>query len=50
MNLISGLNGRALHTALSEQPSLSLNFYSFGITLRKQEGDLAHMKQFHYDA
>ncbi|MBZ0277377.1 MAG: prokaryotic E2 ligase family D protein [Anaerolineae bacterium] len=37
--LATGLNGRALHTALSEQPSLSLNFYSFGITLRKQEGD-----------
>ncbi len=31
--------GRALHTALSEQPSLSLDFYSYIVLLRKHEGD-----------
>lgn len=25
---------------MSEEPSLSLNFYSFGVTLRKREGDM----------
>lgn len=37
--LATDLNGRALHSAMSEEPSLSLNFYSFGVTLRKREGD-----------
>lgn len=32
-------NGQTLSTALTEQPSLILSFYSFGITLRKHEGD-----------
>ncbi len=37
--LTTGLNGRALHSAMSEEPSLSLNFYSFGVTLRRRDGD-----------
>ena len=32
-------HARALQGAMSEEPSLSLHFYSFGITLRKREGD-----------
>lgn len=32
------LSQAALHSAMSEQPSVSLNFYSFGVTLRKCEG------------
>lgn len=32
--------GQALAAALTEQPSLILSFYSFGIMLRKQEGTL----------
>ena len=32
--------GRTLQTALSEQPSLSLDFYSYGVMLRKREGDM----------
>lgn len=38
--LDTDFNGRALHSALSEEPSLSLNFYSFGVTLRKREGEV----------
>ena len=40
MNSTSNLHGRALASAMSEQPSLSLNFYSFGMTLRKRDGDV----------
>ena len=39
MNLTSDWHGRALQTALNEQPSLSLDFYSYGVMLRKCEGD-----------
>lgn len=39
MNFISDWHTHALHSALSEEPCLSLNFYSFGVTLRKREGD-----------
>jgi len=28
-----------LQAALSEQPSLSLDFYSYGVLMRKREGD-----------
>jgi hypothetical protein len=31
--------GRTLQTALNELPSLSLDFYSYGVLLRKREGD-----------
>ena len=37
--LDTSLSGRALHSAMSEEPNLSLNFYSFGVTLRRREGD-----------
>ncbi len=37
--LDTSLNGRALHSMMTEQPSLSLNFYSFGVTMRKYEGE-----------
>lgn len=40
MNGQSDWNGRALTTALTEQPSLILSFYSFGVMLRKTEGEL----------
>ena len=33
-------HGRTLQTALTEQPSLSLDFYSYGVMLRKREGDM----------
>jgi hypothetical protein len=33
------LNGPILQLALSEQPSLSLDFYSYGCVLRKREGE-----------
>lgn len=33
------LNGSNLQFALSEQPSLSLDFYSYGCVLRKREGE-----------
>lgn len=36
----SDWHGRALQTALTEQPSLSLDFYSFGVLLRKRDGDI----------
>lgn len=32
-------HGRTLQGVMSEEPSLSLNFYSFGVTLRKREGE-----------
>lgn len=34
-----GLNGPLLQSTLSEQPSLSLDFYSYGCVLRKREGE-----------
>lgn len=40
MNTIPDWNGRALMAALTEQPSLTLSFYSYGVMLRKQEGEL----------
>jgi Prokaryotic E2 family D len=33
------LNGPLLQSALNEQPSLSLDFYSYGCILRKREGE-----------
>jgi PRTRC genetic system protein B len=39
MNALSNFHGQALATALNEPPSLTLNFYSFGVLLRKQDGD-----------
>jgi PRTRC genetic system protein B len=36
----SDLTGRALTAALTEPPSLVLSFYSYGVMLRKQEGEL----------
>lgn len=33
------LNGSILQSALSEQPALSLDFYSYGCVLRKREGE-----------
>lgn len=39
MNEKPNWHGRALHSAMSEEPSLSLNFYSFGVTLRRREGN-----------
>ena len=32
-------NGRVLNAALQEEPSLVLSFYSYGVLLRKREGD-----------
>ena len=40
MNGQSDWNGRALTTALTEQPSLILSFYSFGVMLRKTDGEV----------
>src|SRR5664279_1797214 len=39
MNPISDWSGRLLTEALTEQPSLVLSFFSFGVMLRKQAGD-----------
>jgi hypothetical protein len=39
MTLHNSVHSRALQGAMREEPSLSLNFYSFGVTLRKREGD-----------
>ena len=39
MNLASDWHGRVLQTALNERPSLSLDFYSYGVLMRKREGD-----------
>ena len=39
MNLASDWHGRVLQAALNEQPSLSLDFYSYGVLMRKREGD-----------
>ena len=39
MNDKTNWHGRTLQAALSEQPSLSLDFYSYGVMLRKREGD-----------
>jgi hypothetical protein len=40
MNLTSNWNGQLLPSALTEPPSLILSFYSYGVLLRKQEGEL----------
>lgn len=40
MNATSDWSGRALSAALTEAPSLILSFYSYGVLLRKQEGDV----------
>lgn len=39
MNTPSDWNGRVLAAALNEQPSLILSFYSFGVMLRKTDGE-----------
>jgi hypothetical protein len=39
MNLTSDWNGRLLAEAITEQPSLTLSFYSYGILLHKRDGD-----------
>lgn len=39
MNPAYDWHGRTLQTALNELPSLSLDFYSYGVLLRKREGD-----------
>lgn len=39
MNSNYDWHGRDLQTALNEEPSLSLDFYSYGVMLRKHEGD-----------
>jgi PRTRC genetic system protein B len=36
----SDFTGRALTAALTEAPSLVLSFYSYGVMLRKQEGEM----------
>src|ERR1700755_2461260 len=38
MNLASDFTGGLLAEALTEQPSLTLSFYSFGVMLRKCDG------------
>ena len=40
MNPAYDWHGRVLQTALNEEPSLSLDFYSYGVMLRKREGDM----------
>jgi hypothetical protein len=40
MNGSSDWNGKALTAALTEQPSLTLAFYSFGVMLRKTDGEV----------
>ncbi len=40
MNGLSDWNGQALAAALTEQPSLTLAFYSFGVMLRKTDGEV----------
>ncbi|MBE2267356.1 MAG: hypothetical protein IAE80_03930 [Anaerolinea sp.] len=40
MNGTPDYAGQALSAALTEAPSLILSFYSFGVMLRKQEGEL----------
>lgn len=39
MDTPSNWNGRALAAAMTEQPSLILSFYSFGVMLRKTDGE-----------
>lgn len=48
MTLASDWNGHLLATAMAEQPSLILSFYSFGVMLRKQEG--AAVSEYPVDA
>jgi len=40
MHLLPDWNGRALMAALTEQPSLTLSFYSYGVMLRKTDGEV----------
>jgi len=40
MNLASSANNYALTTALTEPPALILSFYSYGVLLRKQDGEV----------
>ena len=39
MNSTSDWHGRTLQASLNEQPGLSLDFYSYGLMLRKRESD-----------
>lgn len=39
MNTTLDWSNRALHSGMSEEPQLTINFYSFGVTLRKREGE-----------
>jgi hypothetical protein len=39
VNVVPNLNRQALTAALTEKPSLTLAFYSFGLMLRKTEGE-----------
>jgi hypothetical protein len=39
MNTASEWHNRTLRAALNEQPQLSLDFYSYGVLMRKREGD-----------
>ena len=40
MSIDPNWQGRTLQAALTEQPSLSLDFYSYGVMLRKREGEM----------
>ena len=40
MNASSDWSGRTLSAALTEPPSLILSFYSYGVLLRKQDGEV----------
>ena len=40
MNPPTDWNGQALAVALNESPSLTISFYSFGVMLRKQKGQV----------
>lgn len=42
MNAINQWNDTTLSAALTEQPSLMLAFYSFGVMLRKTDGGVTH--------
>jgi hypothetical protein len=39
MQNVAHWHGQTLNTALQESPSLVLSFYSYGVILRKQDGD-----------
>lgn len=40
MSDLRSVDGHLLATALTEQPSLTLSFYSYGVIMRKREGDM----------